>query len=100
MGVPKGKTNNPNGRPIGALGKLSGNYRGNVLEFLDNKFEDFAASMDELRDGGKHIEFVRAYIDLMKYGISPAQLKEEEPEDKNAELQKEIIANSLVVVSD
>lgn len=95
MGLKKGKTNNPNGRPKGALGKLTGDYRGAILDFLEDSFPDFTASMAALRVSGKHIEYVRAYIDLMKYGISPAQSKvdEEKPEDDD-ELIKNIIANS------
>ena len=92
MPAVKGKTNNPNGRPKSPVNSIASKMRINVVNFLIDNFEKLEAQMKELDPK----EYVRAYIDLMKYGIYPAQapVKEDEPENKD-ELRKKIIDASL-----
>ena len=40
MGLRKGQTNNPNGRPAGALNKVTKDLRINITEFLENHFDE------------------------------------------------------------
>ena len=39
MGLPKGKTNNPNGRPPGKPNKITAELRTRIKSFLDDNFE-------------------------------------------------------------
>ena len=94
MGV-RGKTNNPHGRPKGSINKMAESMRENVLNFLANNFSELEERMKSLTPN----EYVRAYIDLMKYGIYPAQApKEAENKDKNdsEELRGRIIEASTM----
>ena len=87
----KGKTNNPNGRPKGFTNKMAEEMRMNVLDFLVVEFPALQANMKKLAPN----EFVRAYIDLMKYGIYPAQAPEKTIDEKsNDDIRDKIIAAS------
>jgi hypothetical protein len=91
MGLKKGMTNNPNGRPLGALNALAKRHRITVDELLRDNLEKVKGEMAGLRG----LAFVRIYIDLLKYVIPPAQY-EPEPEDDD----DKVINNILNTIKD
>lgn len=48
MGLPKGKTNNPNGRPKGSKNKASENLRKSVLDLLDENWDTIQRDLKKL----------------------------------------------------
>ena len=74
----KGRTNNPNGRPKGVINKFAEDMRKNVLLYLYENFNELKTRMQSLAPN----EYVRAYIDLMKYGLYPAQPPEKKDDNK------------------
>ena len=69
MGLHKGHTNNPDGRPPGALNKMSRKLRQNLTEFLENNFDIVIKEWKKLRGKDK----VSFYRDLLQYAIPKMQ---------------------------
>jgi len=63
MGLPKGKTNNPAGKPPGAINKLSRNVKMNIAEFLETRWPDIEKEFDNLKGWNK----VKLYLELLPY---------------------------------
>jgi hypothetical protein len=80
MGLPKGKTNNPHGRPLGALSSMAKEHKCTVDKLLRDNIEKVREEMDKLSG----LQFVRLYIDLLKYMIPPAQPEPEEEEQDDS----------------
>lgn len=72
MGLPKGKTNNPAGRPTGSLNKLTKGLRKNITDFLQDNFEDVITEWQKL-EGKEKLQF---YKDLIQYAIPKMQTME------------------------
>ena len=85
MGLKKGQTNNPKGRPFGALSAMAKEHRQNVAELLANNFDRVAQAMEQLTG----IKLLRIYVDLLKYVVPPAQM--EQDDDEQSPLIDEII---------
>lgn len=73
MGGIKGKTNNKNGRPPGAVNKLARAHKERLSDLLAEKYHIFTRRLEELEAK----DFVKAYIDLLKYVVPPAQPAQE-----------------------
>lgn len=90
MGLPKGKTNNRNGRPTGSLNKISGDLRERITEFLENNFDEVIAEWKRLK--GK--EKLMFYKDLIHYSLPVLQKTEILDRNKIIELPPIIIQTS------
>jgi hypothetical protein len=90
MGLKKGTTNNPNGRPLGALNNLAKTHRINIDKLLTDNFDRVCDELTRLRG----LAFVRMYNDLLKYVVPPAQHEPEEQQPSD-ELENTIIQQSL-----
>lgn len=69
MGLPKGKTNNPKGRPKGAKDKVSRELREWVQRFLERKTYDLEKSWKELKPEQKFALFEK----LLAYTLPKPQ---------------------------
>jgi hypothetical protein len=69
MPLPKGKTNNPNGRPVGTVNKQKAQLRELIAAFLDKNFHRIEKLIKELPAKDQ----VRAYIDLLQYSVPKLQ---------------------------
>jgi len=69
MGLRKGQTNNPNGRPAGALNKVTKDLRINITEFLENHFDEVIKEWYKLK-GKEKLTF---YRDLLQYAVPKLQ---------------------------
>jgi hypothetical protein len=65
MALPKGRTNNPNGRPIGATNKVGSDLKQRIADLLNDKFDAFNTALDGLDDR----DLVRAYTDLVPFAV-------------------------------
>ncbi|MDR0693700.1 MAG: hypothetical protein LBF81_00160 [Prevotellaceae bacterium] len=91
MGGIKGKTNNKNGRPPGAVNKLARAHKERLSGLLAEKYQIFTRRLEELEAK----DFVKAYIDLLKYVVPPAQpAQEATPHDRNSALKERIMEAS------
>jgi uncharacterized protein (DUF927 family) len=72
MGLQKGQTNNPAGRPAGSLNKLSKDLRKNITDFLEENFEVVQLEWQKL-EGKDKLQF---YKDLIQYAIPKMQTME------------------------
>ena len=79
MGLNKGTTNNPNGRPKGKPNKITGDLREMIKNFLYDKYEDFTTSFAAMPADEK----VKAYTALLKYSIPTLQSTKEEVDFNN-----------------
>lgn len=69
MGLQKGKTNNPLGKPKGTKNKTTVKMKEIITAFMEEKVEDIKTAFDNLDDRGK----VNAFIAMLKYVIPPAR---------------------------
>jgi len=79
MPPPKGKTNNPNGRPKGKPNRVTGELRDMIKSFLLNRYKDFEKSFALMPAEEK----VKAYTALLKYSIPTLQSTKEEIDFNN-----------------
>lgn len=66
MGLPKGKTNNPNGRPIGALNKCNKNIRSLITGYFQKNILHILESFNDLSPKDRLIMAEK----ILKYTIS------------------------------
>lgn len=69
MGLKKGMTNNPKGRPAGAKNKASGKLREDIALFLETKFEQVKADYRRLPPR----ERLKVYTELLPYAVPKLQ---------------------------
>jgi len=69
MGLPKGRTNNKEGRPPGAVNKLSKEMRENITDFLQDNWVDVVKEFKKLKGKDKLL----FYRDLLPYVIPKLQ---------------------------
>jgi hypothetical protein len=65
----QGQSGNPEGRPRGAKNKTGSDLRLKINEFLSDQFPKIVEDFDKLRPR----ERVRAYCDLLQYGLPKLQ---------------------------
>lgn len=65
MGLPKGKTNNPNGRPLGKCNRVTGELRSRIKNFLDENWAQVEKDFKKLDPEKKIIFFEK----LLSYAI-------------------------------
>ena len=73
MGLPTGRTNNPNGRPVGSKDKLPSMVKSDVVGFLNDNIENYFVELQKL--DGK--DYIRCMTELIKL-VVPRPLNEEE----------------------
>ena len=89
MGLLKGmKPNNPNGRPRGAVGRVSVETRKAIALFMSSKYEEFEAAWEGLSG----LEKVRTYISLVKY-VMPVLATVKLEEGNSDDVLKAFLAN-------
>ena len=90
MGLSTGRTNNPNGRPAGAVQRISLSVRKTIVERIEDDVDKFFDELNALQ--GK--EYVRAFTELLKLVI-PRPLNEEETDvmNSNSELLRRLFGN-------
>ena len=78
MAFKKGKSGNPNGRPVGAIDKEKRRIRQIINTVLDDNTDRFQEELDKLK-GPKFVDF---YIKLLEYVVPKLQRQaiEIEPE--------------------
>lgn len=69
MGLKKGMTNNPAGKPKGAKNKLGTDLREKINSFLNDKWEDVEKEFQKLKPNEKLYFYER----LMSYGLPKLQ---------------------------
>jgi hypothetical protein len=72
MGLRKGQTNNPAGKPAGRLNKMSKELRLQISDFLEARFPEVIAEFEKLEGKDK----ARLYVDLLPYGLPRLQMTE------------------------
>lgn len=94
MGLKKGQTNNPNGRPKGAQSEEKKELRKLIKTLAENNFSEFKKRMDEI---DKPDIYCRVYIDMIKFVLPSLQSvtfddvtdKKKSIEDRLSELSEE-----------
>jgi hypothetical protein len=69
MGLRKGMTNNPKGKPAGALNKMSKDMRMQITDFLEENFPKVVKEFNSLKGRDK----LKFYTDLLQYAIPKLQ---------------------------
>jgi hypothetical protein len=69
MGLHKGMTNNPNGRPKGSQNLINKEIREKILELLESNFEKIQADLDKLEPKDR----IKVITDLMPYILPKLQ---------------------------
>ncbi len=69
MGLKKGQTNNPAGRPAGVPNKASGELRQSINDFLEKNFSQVQKDMAKLAPKDR----IKFYIDLLAFGLPKLQ---------------------------
>ena len=64
-GLPKGRSNNPGGRPKGSKNKIPAELKSRMVEELTNSFDKFFSRLSNLDDR----DYIRAYTELLKLVI-------------------------------
>jgi hypothetical protein len=72
MGLKKGNTNNPNGRPKGVPNKVTGQLRETITAFLEKNFEVILADFKKMQPKDR----TKLYTDLLQYGLPKLQTTE------------------------
>jgi hypothetical protein len=85
-GVP-GKTNNPKGRPLGAINKLARENYTTLHKLLEDNYEKMEQELKKL----KGLAFVRLYADLMKVITPSAPPIVAEEEDGGSGLEERVL---------
>jgi hypothetical protein len=83
----KGKTNNPNGRPLGAINALARNNYITVNALLNENLDKVRDELAKL----KGLPFVRLYIDLLKQVTPSAPPIVTEEEESGSDLEEKVL---------
>lgn len=81
----KGTTNNPNGRPRGAVNKATKKTKELIAKFVDENFDSIMKDLKVLEPKDR----VAAFISLLKYVVPPA--RDQEAEEERADAVKSLI---------
>ena len=69
MGLKKGQTNNPDGRPVGSQNKINADLRQSINDFLQKNFVEVEKDMQTLQPKDR----IKLYIDLLSYSLPKLQ---------------------------
>ena len=69
MGLKKGMTNNPSGRPKGSVNKITVSLRNRINDFLNENWENLQNDFDKLKPKDR----VTFYEKLLQYGLPRLQ---------------------------
>ena len=69
MGLRKGQTNNPSGRPKGTVNKVTTALRSRINDFLNNNWENLQDDFDKLEPQDR----LQFYEKLLQYGLPRLQ---------------------------
>ena len=89
----KGKTNNPNGRPLGALNALARENYFSVAELVKDHIEAINEELGKLKKTNA-TQYLRLCIDLVKLITPSAPPVVAEEEDAGSELEDKILEAS------
>ncbi|MCK9613012.1 MAG: hypothetical protein M0R16_08965 [Bacteroidales bacterium] len=93
MGLRKGTTNNPAGRPAGTPNKLNADLQQRIADFLNDNFDEVISDWHKLENKREKINFFR---DLIKYKLPTLQATEFRTDfDKMTDEQLDHIINEL-----
>lgn len=93
MGLRKGMTNNKQGKPKGAVNKLSKDMRQTITDFLQDHWPEVEKEFSKLKGRDK----VNFYRDLLQYSIPKMQAVAVALEfEKLTDEQLEILCNTLI----
>lgn len=97
MGLRKGQTNNPAGKPPGTKNKINAELRERINDFLNGNFETVATEFDKLEPKDK----LKFYTDLLQYGLPKLQATSLELDfEKMTESDLDQIIDRLIKKSD
>ena len=82
MGLPKGKTNNPKGRPRGSRNKINYDLREVIGEFLAKRL----CKIDDVYDQLTPREQAKFIIDLLNFALPKLQTIEKESEKSDEQI--------------
>jgi len=93
MGLQKGRTNNPAGKPPGTKNKINAELREMISDFLNSEFETVKIDFQKLEAKDK----LKFYTDLLQYGLPKLQATSIEIDfEKFSEEQLDEIINKLI----
>ena len=72
MGLHKGQTNNPTGRPVGSKNKITASLRGKINDFLNDNWNTMQTDFEKLEPK----ERLMFYEKLLQYGLPKLQSTE------------------------
>ena len=97
MGLHKGMTNNPAGKPPGAKNKINAELRVMINNFLNDEFETIKEDFKKL-DAKDKLKF---YTDLLNYGLPKLQATSLEIDfEKMTESDLDLIIEGLIKKSE
>ena len=86
MGLKKGQTNNPAGRPKGSINKANKELREMIKDFLTENLENFQEEFANL-DTKDKLKFI---ADILPYGLPKYQPAEMEKKENNVKVPDNI----------
>ncbi len=93
MGLHKGMTNNPAGKPPGAKNKINAELRVMINDFLNNEFDTIKEDFKKLDPKDK----LKFYTDLLNYGLPKLQATSLELDfEKMTESDLDLIIEGLI----
>ncbi len=93
MGLKKGQTNNPHGRPKGIPNKVTANLRGRINDFLNENWQNLQKDFDKM-DPKDRLMF---YEKLLQYGLPRLQSTELKTDFESfTDAQLDAIINKLM----
>ena len=72
MGLPKGRTNNPAGKPTGTTSKITLTIRERIGSYIDQNFETFIDDIGQLEPKDR----VKAFMELLQYSTPKFQAQQ------------------------
>lgn len=72
MGLPKGRTNNPAGKPAGTTSKITLTIRERIGSYIDQNFETFIDDIEQLEPKDR----VKAFMELLQYSTPKFQAQQ------------------------
>lgn len=72
MGLPKGRTNNPAGKPPGTTSKITLTIRERIGSYIDQNFETFIHDIGQLEPKDR----VKAFMELLQYSTPKFQAQQ------------------------
>jgi len=97
MGLQKGQTNNPAGKPPGTKNKINAELRVMINDFLNSEFDTIKEDFNKLDPKDK----LKFYTDLLNYGLPKLQATSLELDfEKMSESDLDLIIDRLIKKSE